>query len=64
VPKRSHRTEPLFPITEDNAGPPPASDIYRPAQRDPQSGLSGDQVGPGDVLSPARESGQRPPIFD
>jgi hypothetical protein len=65
LPKRSRRTEPLFPITEDNAGPPPASDIYRPARRDPSSlAPSTDQViAPGDIILPSRESGQRL-IFD
>ncbi|HWP26426.1 MAG TPA: hypothetical protein VNL39_08800 [Xanthobacteraceae bacterium] len=66
VPKRSRRTEPPFPITEDNAGPPPVSDIYRPARREPSSSAPGpDQiVAPGEVLPPALESGSRLQIFD
>lgn len=66
VAKRARRTEPLFPVTEDNAGPPPASEIYRPVRRDPTSpGAGSDQVvAPGEVLPPAREAGPRLPIFD
>jgi hypothetical protein len=59
------RAAPLFPITEDNAGPPPASDIYRPARRDQSLEPPDDQlVAPGDVILPARESRPRPQIFD
>lgn len=64
VVNRSRRTEP-FPVTEDNAGPPSASDIYRPARRDtPPAEASGHQIAPNDVTAPAREPGQRLPIFD